>query len=410
MNLNFKINNTQFLYCLVVLILVSLLISCYNDNFLEGLTSSGNYDIYDVNSAFCGVDMYGGKVMPKQIYLDISQNMYSGIDLPLDGNISDASINDIITKKNYDGWLVGDSKFLDISHGATVYVDCNKNYNYSPGGPSYLIFNPSKFTVVNKTATQATPTTTTDSPSANVANAISTGNVNLDVTNTMGQQTGSIQQPASSRFVPPGSQPTTNNYYSNNYPNNSNNYPNNYPNNLSFSQPGINQLGFPFGTNAIQFPYDDNNNNNNNNNNNFFNTIGQGFSNTFANQNGNPLNLFGLLDSCGNSPSNIFTTQDGRQGVANTQNTINGIPASNIPSGHEDLYILKSQVVPPVCPACPPVYLDKKELGKECPPCPACARCPEPAFDCKKVPNYELGPQNTYLPRPVLNDFSTFGT
>ena len=155
---------------------------------------------------------------------------------------------------------------------------------------------------------------------------------------------------------------------------------------------------------------DDNNNNNNNNNNNFFNTIGQGFSNTFANQNGNPLNLFGLLDSCGNSPSNIFTTQDGRQGVANTQNTINGIPASNIPSGHEDLYILKSQVVPPVCPACPPVYLDKKELGKECPPCPACARCPEPAFDCKKVPNYELGPQNTYLPRPVLNDFSTFGT
>ena len=176
MNLNFKINNTQFLYCLVVLILVSLLISCYNDNFLEGLTSSGNYDIYDVNSAFCGVDMYGGKVMPKQIYLDISQNMYSGIDLPLDGNISDASINDIITKKNYDGWLVGDSKFLDISHGATVYVDCNKNYNYSPGGPSYLIFNPSKFTVVNKTATQATPTTTTDSPSANVANAISTGN------------------------------------------------------------------------------------------------------------------------------------------------------------------------------------------------------------------------------------------
>jgi hypothetical protein len=55
----------------------------------------------------------------------------------------------------------------------------------------------------------------------------------------------------------------------------------------------------------------------------------------------------------------------------------------------------------------------KKTEGKcgVCPepqPCPACARCPEPSFDCKKVPNY--GSTNSeYLPMPILTDFSTFG-
>jgi hypothetical protein len=44
----------------------------------------------------------------------------------------------------------------------------------------------------------------------------------------------------------------------------------------------------------------------------------------------------------------------------------------------------------------------------KCPPCPACARCPEPAFDCKKVPNYN-SINNSYLPMPVLSDFSNFG-
>ena len=64
-----------------------------------------------------------------------------------------------------------------------------------------------------------------------------------------------------------------------------------------------------------------------------------------------------------------------------------GIPASQIPPGQEDLYILKSQVVPPVCPKCPDPIInssDKSDTSK-CPPCPPCARCPEPAFDCKKI-------------------------
>jgi len=128
-----------------------------------------------------------------------------------------------------------------------------------------------------------------------------------------------------------------------------------------------------------------------------------------------------------------------------------GIPKSQIVSGKEDLYILKTQVVPPVCPACPG--------------CPACPMCPastpssnkyeitnkyetsnnntayktqayplepqnplkpqnprelqnprepqhnsEPAgyFDNKKASNYS-NINNSYLPVPVLADFSTFG-
>jgi hypothetical protein len=83
-----------------------------------------------------------------------------------------------------------------------------------------------------------------------------------------------------------------------------------------------------------------------------------------------------------------------------------GIPRSQIPSGQENLYILKSQIVPPVCPACPSSSLYPRQ--EPCPACPACARCPEPAFECKKVPNYNAI-NNDYLPAPVLNDFSTFG-
>jgi hypothetical protein len=48
---------------------------------------------------------------------------------------------------------------------------------------------------------------------------------------------------------------------------------------------------------------------------------------------------------------------------------------------------------------------DKKE---QCPPCPACERCPEPAFECKKVPNYRSPSIDNYMPVPVLNDFSRF--
>jgi len=43
------------------------------------------------------------------------------------------------------------------------------------------------------------------------------------------------------------------------------------------------------------------------------------------------------------------------------------------------------------------------------PPCPACERCPEPSFDCKKVPKYESPTTQKVLPQAILTDFSSFG-
>ena len=103
-----------------------------------------------------------------------------------------------------------------------------------------------------------------------------------------------------------------------------------------------------------------------------------------------------------------------------------GIPKYMIPPGNDDLYILKSEVVPPVCPVCPPQIL-KCGDNKPAPPCPPCARCPEPKFDCKKVPNYGSGnlganyfggggqfgsmpsTSGNFLPFPSLSDYTTFG-
>jgi hypothetical protein len=61
-----------------------------------------------------------------------------------------------------------------------------------------------------------------------------------------------------------------------------------------------------------------------------------------------------------------------------------GVSRNQIPAGQEDLYILKSQVVPPVCPKCPDPILKCDGDASQCQPCPAPMRCPEPAFDCKK--------------------------
>jgi len=75
-------------------------------------------------------------------------------------------------------------------------------------------------------------------------------------------------------------------------------------------------------------------------------------------------------------------------------------------------YILKSEIVPPVCPKCP----DSKTCPalarqKPCPACPPCGRCPEPAFECKKVPNYSAisaANAGNLLPMPRLNSFASF--
>lgn len=86
-----------------------------------------------------------------------------------------------------------------------------------------------------------------------------------------------------------------------------------------------------------------------------------------------------------------------------------GIPRSQIPAGKEDLYILKSEVVPPVCPKCPAPVVSKEPDVSKCPPCPACARCPEPSFECKKVPNYNAFASTGSVPMPVVSSFASFG-
>ena len=88
-----------------------------------------------------------------------------------------------------------------------------------------------------------------------------------------------------------------------------------------------------------------------------------------------------------------------------------GIPKSQIPKGQEDLYILKSEVVPPVCPACPsPIIYNGSSSSdnQKCPPCEPCGRCPEPSMICKAVPNYNAINNNNF-PQPVLNNFTSFG-
>ena len=67
----------------------------------------------------------------------------------------------------------------------------------------------------------------------------------------------------------------------------------------------------------------------------------------------------------------------------------------DIPAGEEDLYVLRSEVA----------SLLNKPANT---PCPPCGRCPEPSFTCKKVPNYNNVHSQNFLPKPVLNDFSTF--
>ena len=79
-----------------------------------------------------------------------------------------------------------------------------------------------------------------------------------------------------------------------------------------------------------------------------------------------------------------------------------------IAAGPEDKYILKSDIVLPVCPACPqPITCSGGGKKKTCGSCPSCGSCPNSSdFDCKKVPNYDY-PNNTAL--PTIPDSGLFG-
>tara|TARA_B100001540_G_C15669779_1_gene579588 strand:+ start:167 stop:652 length:486 start_codon:yes stop_codon:yes gene_type:complete len=106
------------------------------------------------------------------------------------------------------------------------------------------------------------------------------------------------------------------------------------------------------------------------------------------------------VSSSATVPSTVTVPPTAQQNV----NFDEGIPMAQIPSGQEDLYILKSQIVPPVCPKCP--TYDGCPAQKKCQPCPPCARCPEPAFECKKVPNYNTS--NPFIPGLDFTSFNEF--
>jgi hypothetical protein len=123
----------------------------------------------------------------------------------------------------------------------------------------------------------------------------------------------------------------------------------------------------------------------------------------------NNINSYGNVNKYPNVEyDNILMAGTGGRGGGGGGGSKNNVSRSQIPPGDEDLYILKSQVIPPVCPACPAVTTCPSSEQQKCPPCPPCARCPEPAFECKKVPNYS-GQNDSYLPQPVMSDFSQFG-
>jgi|UniRef100_A0A6C0BZD3 hypothetical protein len=95
-----------------------------------------------------------------------------------------------------------------------------------------------------------------------------------------------------------------------------------------------------------------------------------------------------------------------REGFDAMRDEIDDGMADQIGEGDNSDYVLKSSIVPPVCPKCPQrTSCPRKEA---CPPCPRPKRCPEAPFECKKVPNYASASTSSNLPLPMLNSFSQF--
>ncbi len=477
MNINFKISNQQFIYILIIIILLSLLFSCNNStSFIEGLTPKQIQNLPDTIYANLN-DIYSVCDFPSGASFVLgSTNKYIHDTTDLSYILQMENIEDFITGLGSAGTIIGDKMAyiladkpgfrIDFSNQTIIgqeisynslnslntklklYYTCDSANTHDEsmyisallkniGGTPHVInhgfmrrsildacFNllPLSAIIPGHTHSRSDLTNSASSASTGLAGSAAaaasgggggaaaasgggggaaaasgggsassaTGgsatnqnaiNVNVDSSVTggiTGNQSGSSLTPGSTTIINPPGQTFTGQTFNNpalllQQPGNSL---------LTSSQPSIMQ-NMATGWNSL---------------------FGGGGSSSSL-----TMNNLTDLNADSSTPSTMFTTSDGRQGLATTQNTIDGIPSSQIPSGQEDLYILKSQVVPPVCPACPPVIVDKNTLNQDCPPCPPCARCPEPSFECKKVPNFNLGPQNTFLPRPVLNDFSTFG-
>jgi hypothetical protein len=95
-----------------------------------------------------------------------------------------------------------------------------------------------------------------------------------------------------------------------------------------------------------------------------------------------------------------------------------GIPKAMIPFGQNDLYILKTQIVPPVCPMCPNCYRPNKKNKKTSSKskgksgsseCPACETCNQSNF--QYMPDFNAGQTESSSktdPMPYLNTFASF--
>ena len=161
--------------------------------------------------------------------------------------------------------------------------------------------------------------------------------------------------------------------------------------------------------------------------------------------------LYGPISGSASTTTTAAKTASAATGIASTAtgsastatgslllDSNKGITSSNIPASDADLYMLKSRMLPagPVGTGTGAAGTGSSAAGSSAagssaagssaagasspspstcasapapvPPCPACERCPEPSFDCKRVPNYNSS-ENKYLPRPVLADFSQFG-
>ena len=60
--------------------------------------------------------------------------------------------------------------------------------------------------------------------------------------------------------------------------------------------------------------------------------------------------------------------------ITENMNADDELPDFKNKKWNDNNYMLKSQMVPPVCPACPSKCDNVRE--KPCPPCPPCERCP----------------------------------
>ena len=265
--------------------------------------------------------------------------------------------NDTTFKNNYDNY----NHYNKTSHPVIFYGP--------DGGTAKVIktLNNNTIVITNKNGTTQIYYIDTNSNDLNMSiyHGPNGGSAKLITNND--KQLLEITTPNGSKIIYTGDNNHNNN---NQYDNNNNQYDDNQYNN-----------------NNNQY---NNNNNQYNNNNNQYNNNNNQYDDNQYNNNNNQYN--------DNNSNNYYNSLP------------NGISRSQIPSGQEDLYILKSQVVPPVCPKCPsPIVKCPSDTDvTKCPPCPPCARCPEPNFTCAKIPNYSAFNQNT-MPIPVLSDFSTFG-